>query len=78
MCLYVISNITETVVNGRDLGIGGYLDVGLIDTMQGSDRQFYRRIRIFRYRVSFLLKIAGKAGSSAGLSHAEKLRTEIF
>lgn len=31
---YVISNITETVVNGRDLGIGGYLDVGLIDTMQ--------------------------------------------
>ena len=30
---YVISNITETVVNGRDLGIGGYLDVGLIDTM---------------------------------------------
>ena len=31
---YVISNITETVVNGRDLGIGGYLDIGLIDTMQ--------------------------------------------
>lgn len=31
---YVISNITETVVNGRDLRIGGYLDIGLIDTMQ--------------------------------------------
>ena len=31
---YVLSNITETVVNGRDLGIGGYLDIGLIDTMQ--------------------------------------------
>lgn len=31
---YVINNITETVVNGRDLGIGGYLDIGLIDTMQ--------------------------------------------
>lgn len=34
MTIGVISNITETVVNGRDLGIGGYLDIGLIDTMQ--------------------------------------------
>ena len=26
-------NITETVVNGQSLGINGYLDIGLIDTM---------------------------------------------
>lgn len=31
---YMISNITEAAVNGRDLGVGGYLDIGLIDTMQ--------------------------------------------
>lgn len=31
---YVIGNITETVVNGQELGLGGYLDIGLIDTMQ--------------------------------------------
>lgn len=31
---YIISNITDTVVNGESLGIGGYLDIGLIDTMK--------------------------------------------
>ncbi|MBM6698888.1 hypothetical protein H7U32_00800 [Bifidobacterium pullorum subsp. saeculare] len=29
-----IRGITEVAVNGRDLGLGGYLDIGLIDTMQ--------------------------------------------
>lgn len=31
---YVIKDITETAVNGQELGLGGYLDIGLIDTMQ--------------------------------------------
>lgn len=31
---YVISGITQTAVNGQELGLGGYLDIGLIDTMQ--------------------------------------------
>ena len=31
---YVIKDITETSVNGQELGLGGYLDIGLIDTMQ--------------------------------------------
>lgn len=31
---YMIDGITSTAVNGRDLGLGGYLDIGLIDTMQ--------------------------------------------
>ena len=31
---FVISGITETAVNGTELGLGGYLDIGLIDTMQ--------------------------------------------
>ena len=29
----VYEGITETVVNGQSLGINGYLDIGLIDTM---------------------------------------------
>lgn len=29
-----IDGITNTMVNGIDLGIGGYLDIGLIDTME--------------------------------------------
>lgn len=29
-----IREITSTVVNGRELGLGGYLDIGLIDTME--------------------------------------------
>ena len=31
---YTISNISETIVNGPELGVGGYPDIGLIDTMQ--------------------------------------------
>ena len=31
---YTIRNISETIVNGQELGLGGYLDIGLIDTMQ--------------------------------------------
>ena len=31
---YVIDDITSAAVNGKELGLGGYLDIGLIDTMQ--------------------------------------------
>lgn len=29
-----VDGITSVVVNGRELGVGGYLDIGLIDTMK--------------------------------------------
>ena len=29
-----INDITQVTVNGQDLGLGGYLDIGLIDTME--------------------------------------------
>lgn len=29
-----IKNISEVVVNGKELGVGGYIDIGLYDTMQ--------------------------------------------
>ncbi len=31
--VYSINNIDSVIVNGEDLGLGGYLDIGLIDTM---------------------------------------------
>lgn len=31
---YAIDGIEEVVVNGKELGVGGYLDIGLIDTMK--------------------------------------------
>lgn len=30
---YVIKNITDVTVQGQELGVGGYLDIGLLDTM---------------------------------------------
>lgn len=30
----IIDNIREVSINGQDLGLGGYLDIGLIDTME--------------------------------------------
>ncbi len=32
--VHSINNITSVVINGEDLGLGGYLDIGLIDTME--------------------------------------------
>ena len=29
-----VTNINDVIVGGRSLGVGGYLDIGLIDTMQ--------------------------------------------
>ena len=31
---YTIDNIQGTMIDGKDLGIDGYLDIGLIDTMK--------------------------------------------
>ena len=31
--VFYIQNITDVVINGESLGLGGYLDIGLIDTM---------------------------------------------
>lgn len=32
--VFVIENINEVIINGKELGLGGYIDIGLIDTMQ--------------------------------------------
>lgn len=56
---YVISNITETAVNGQELGLGGYLDIGLIDTMQDLMVNFIGAA-VFSVFGFFYIKYKGK------------------
>lgn len=58
---YVIDNITETAVNGQELGLGGYLDIGLIDTMQDLIVNFIGAF-IFSVIGFFYAKNRGKGG----------------
>ena len=58
---YVIDNITETAVNGQKLGLGGYLDIGLIDTMQDLIVNFIGAF-IFSVIGFFYVKNRGKGG----------------
>lgn len=61
---YEISGITETAVNGQDLGLGGYLDIGLIDTMQDLIVNFIGAL-VFSIIGFFYVKNRGK-GRLAG------------
>lgn len=57
---YVISGITESAVNGQELGVGGYLDIGLIDTMQDLIVNFIGAF-IFSVFGFFYVKSRGKS-----------------
>lgn len=61
---YEISGITETAVNGQELGLGGYLDIGLIDTMQDLIVNFIGAF-VFSVIGFFYVKNRGK-GKLAG------------
>lgn len=61
---YEISGITETVVNGQELGLDGYLDIGLIDTMQDLIVNFVGAF-VFSVIGFFYVKNRGK-GKLAG------------
>lgn len=61
---YVIDNITSTVVNGQELGLGGYLDIGLIDTMNDLLVNFVGAV-VFSIIGFFYVKSRGK-GNMAG------------
>lgn len=50
-----INGISSTVVNGKDLGISGYLDIGLIDTMKDLIVNFIGAI-VFNISGYFYLK----------------------
>ena len=61
---YDMQKISETAVNGQELGLGGYLDIGLIDTMQDLIVNFIGAA-IFSVIGFFYVKNRGK-GSVAG------------
>ena len=61
---YEIGGITETAVNGQELGLGGYLDIGLIDTMQDLIVNFVGAF-VFSVIGFFYVKNRGK-GKLAG------------
>lgn len=56
---YVIQDITQTAVNGQELGLGGYLDIGLIDTMQDLIVNFIGAV-VFSVIGFFYVKNRGK------------------
>lgn len=55
----VISGISEVTVNGQDLGLGGYLDIGLIDTMKDLIVNFIGAV-VFSVVGYFYIKNRGK------------------
>lgn len=55
----VIDNITNVTVNGVDLGLGGYLDIGLYDTMKDLIVNFLGAV-IFSFVGYFYIKKQGK------------------
>ena len=58
---YVITGIADTAVNGASLGINGYLDIGLIDTMQDLIVNFIGA-SVFSILGFFYVKNRGKGG----------------
>lgn len=56
-----ISGITQVIVNGKDLGLGGYLDIGLIDTMKDMIVNFVGAV-VFSVIGIIYLKNEGKGG----------------
>ena len=57
---YVIDDIASAAVSGKELGIGGYLDIGLIDTMQDLIVNFIGAA-VFSVIGFFFVKSRGKA-----------------
>ncbi|MFV0528859.1 MAG: hypothetical protein ACK5MN_09110 [Lachnospiraceae bacterium] len=62
-----ISNIQEVTINGQDLGLGGYLDIGLIDTMYDLFVNFIGAF-VFSIFGYFYVKNQGKTGTSGFIS----------
>lgn len=56
----IIENITDTVVNGKSLGINGYLDIGLLDTMKDLMVNFVGAV-VFSVIGFFYIKSRGKS-----------------
>lgn len=67
---FIIKDISEVAVNGTDLALGGYLDIGLIDTMKDLIVNFIGAV-VFSFIGYFYLK---RRGNSKIASHFIPLR----
>ncbi len=74
---FAIRGITETAVNGQELGLGGYLDIGLIDTMEDLIVNFIGAL-VFSVIGFFYVKNRGKGGIVARLVPRRKQRERDF
>ena len=74
---YVIKGITETAVNGQELGLGGYLDIGLIDTMQDLIVNFIGAA-VFSVIGFFYVKNRGKGGVAGRFIPRRKAKDRDF
>ena len=59
-----IESISDVTVNGQPLGLGGYLDIGLIDTMKDLFVNFIGAV-VFSFIGYFYVKSRGKEGKLA-------------
>lgn len=59
-----IPNITDVAINGESLGLGGYLDIGLIDTMKDLFVNFIGAV-VFSVTGFFFVKSHGKKRNPA-------------
>ena len=57
--MYHIRNIEEVLIHGEPLGLGGYLDIGLIDTMEDLFVNFIGAV-VFSIIGFFYVKSRGK------------------
>lgn len=55
----IIHNIDTVIVNGKELGLGGYLDIGLYDTMKDMFVNFIGAV-VFSFIGFFYIKKRGK------------------
>ena len=67
-----VQDITEVLVNGRDLGLGGYLDIGLLDTMEDLIVNFIGAF-IFSVIGYFYVKSRGKNVAARFVPHRKRV-----
>ena len=72
-----ITGITQVVVNGQDLGLGGYVDIGLIDTMKDLIVNFIGAV-VFSVIGFFYVKNRGGGGVVGRFVPREKERKQDF
>ena len=72
-----LDNIKDVVVNGESLGVGGYLDIGLIDTMQDLLVNFIGAV-VFSVIGYFYVKNRGKGRFAGSLIPRLKAKDADF